>query len=260
MPCRSLSDQSLPQSLRYLYPAERAMDAREESKTVTTKSWFRFNCACLKLFANWTKRSSRGNFALLIHCYNLLVSKQFFFLTWPLNDVFNTKESSRKDCPRRPKKKVATKTFVSRCDTSTAVCKFKGFSIMYESHKNGIEMTFKNKANSWTNWHRSVVSCFMAKKTFFLTFSSLIRLVCTQMLSCAHGDEYVFVGQSHIVFFWFFQRLVILGADQKDHSLWERDCWEHSVMSLRLNLSYEGQEKLINFTFDTDLARDFLGF
>ena len=126
--------------------------------------------------------------------------------------------------------------------------------------KNGIEMTFKNKANSWTNWHRSVVSCFMAKKTFFLTFSSLIRLVCTQMLSCAHGDEYVFVGQSHIVFFWFFQRLVIPGADQKDHSLWERDCWEHSVMSLRLNLSYEGREKLINFTFDTDLARDFLGF
>ena len=35
-------------------------DALEKSKPGTTKSWFQFNCACLKLFARLTKGSSRG--------------------------------------------------------------------------------------------------------------------------------------------------------------------------------------------------------
>ena len=37
-----------------------------------------------------------------------------------------------------------------------------------------------------------------------------------------------FIGQSEMVFFRFFQRLVILGADQKDPSLWERDWIVHT--------------------------------
>ena len=39
--------QSRPQSLRYFCPADGATDALEESKTGTTKSWFRFVCACV---------------------------------------------------------------------------------------------------------------------------------------------------------------------------------------------------------------------
>ena len=97
----------------------------------------RFNCARVKLFTNLTKRSSWGNLALLAHRYNLIVSKQFFFLAWPLIDVFNTEDRTRKDCSRRPKKNVAIKTFVRHRNTliSKAVCKFKRFSIMYESQK-----------------------------------------------------------------------------------------------------------------------------
>ena len=40
--------QSRSQSLRYPYPAERATDALEESKTGTRESWFRFDCACVR--------------------------------------------------------------------------------------------------------------------------------------------------------------------------------------------------------------------
>lgn len=51
---------------------------------------------------------------------------------------------------------------------------------------------------------------------------TLSFLICkVAVFSC---DEYVFIGQSHMGFFEFFQRLVILSADQKDHGLWERDC------------------------------------
>ena len=51
---------------------------------------------------------------------------------------------------------------------------------------------------------------------------ALSFLICkVAVFSC---DEHVFIGQSHMSFFGFFQRLVILSADQKDHSLWERDC------------------------------------
>ena len=52
------SSEFRPQSLRYPFPAERATNALEESKIGTTKSWFRFNCACVKLFTHLTKRSS----------------------------------------------------------------------------------------------------------------------------------------------------------------------------------------------------------
>ena len=76
--------QTRPQSLRYFCPADDATTALEESKTGT---WFRFNCACVKLFTHLTKKSSQGKFSLLAHCYNLLFPKQFFFL-WPLVDVF----------------------------------------------------------------------------------------------------------------------------------------------------------------------------
>ena len=94
--------QSCPQSLRYPYPAaEWATDALEEPKAGTTKSRFRFNCACVKLFTHlMTKRSSRGNFALLAHWY-IIVPKQFFF-TWPLIDV----SSNLKGLSKRPKKNI----------------------------------------------------------------------------------------------------------------------------------------------------------
>ena len=36
-------------------------------------------------------------------------------------------------------------------------------------------------------------------------------------------DEYDFIGQSEMVFYRFFQRLVISVAVQKDRGLWERD-------------------------------------
>ena len=76
--------QTRPQSVRYFCPADEATTALEESKTET---WFRFNCACVKLFTHLTKKSSQGKFSLLAHCHNLLFPKQFFFL-WPLVDVF----------------------------------------------------------------------------------------------------------------------------------------------------------------------------
>ena len=38
-------------------------------------------------------------------------------------------------------------------------------------------------------------------------------------------DEYDFIGQSEMVFYGFFQRLVIPVAEQKDRGLWERDWW-----------------------------------
>ena len=98
----------------------------------------RFNCARVKLFTNLTKRSSWGNLALLAHCYNLIVSKQFFFLSVTSDRcIYSTEERTRKDCSRRPKKNVAIKTFVRHRDTliSKAVGKFKRFSIMYESQK-----------------------------------------------------------------------------------------------------------------------------
>ena len=49
-------------------------------KIGTTKSWFRFNRACVKWFTHLFKRSSRVNFALLAHRYNLLVPMHFFCL------------------------------------------------------------------------------------------------------------------------------------------------------------------------------------
>ena len=49
--------------LRNPYPAEGAADALEESKSGSIKSWFRFHCACVKLFSHLTKRSSQGSFA-----------------------------------------------------------------------------------------------------------------------------------------------------------------------------------------------------
>ena len=63
--------QKRPQSLRYPYSAEQATE-----KNGITKSWFRFHCACVKLFTHLTKRSSQGTFALLPHWY-ILVPKQF---------------------------------------------------------------------------------------------------------------------------------------------------------------------------------------
>ena len=38
-------------------------------------------------------------------------------------------------------------------------------------------------------------------------------------------NEQVFIDQSDVFFFGFFQWFVIFGADQKDCSLWERDCF-----------------------------------
>ena len=73
--------QSRSQSIRYFCPADQATNALEESKTVTTKSWFRFNCACVKLSTHLTKRRSQiqGKFSLLAHCCYFLFPKQFFF-------------------------------------------------------------------------------------------------------------------------------------------------------------------------------------
>ena len=60
-----------PQSLCYPVFRERVTDALEDSsrvsvavwwtKTGTRKSWFRINCACVKLFTYLTKRSCRGS-------------------------------------------------------------------------------------------------------------------------------------------------------------------------------------------------------
>ena len=92
--------QTRPQSLRYFCRADEATTALEESKTGT---WFRFNCACVKLFTHLTKKSAQGKFSLLAHCCNLLFPKQFFFL-WPLVDVFGEeRQVTWKDCLRRPK-------------------------------------------------------------------------------------------------------------------------------------------------------------
>ena len=95
------------QSLRYFCPADEATTALEESKTGT---WFPFNCACVKLFTHLTKKSSRGKFPLLAHCYNLLFPKQFFFL-WPLVDVFGEeRQVTWKDYLRRPKMYICLNT------------------------------------------------------------------------------------------------------------------------------------------------------
>ena len=78
---KNVVSQSRSQSIRYFCPADGATNALEESKTGTTKSWFRFNCACVKLFTHLTKRRSEmvGKFSLLAHCCNFLFPKQFFF-------------------------------------------------------------------------------------------------------------------------------------------------------------------------------------
>ena len=64
------------------------------------KSWFRFNCALVKLLSHLTKRPSRGNFPLHAH-WNIIVPLQFSF-TWLLIDVSsNLKRQSFhnwKDC------------------------------------------------------------------------------------------------------------------------------------------------------------------
>ena len=85
-------------------------------KIGTTKSWFRFNCACVKWFTHLFKRSSGVNFALLAHRYNSLVPMHFFFfvLLWPLSDVFLRKVTP-KDCSRRPKKKNWNVTTKAMC-------------------------------------------------------------------------------------------------------------------------------------------------
>ena len=87
-------EQSRPRSLRYPNPGDRETDALEKSKTGTTKSWFRFNSACVKLSTHLTKRSFRGNFALLADCCNLLF-RSSYFLHMTLTDVF-TEESNSK--------------------------------------------------------------------------------------------------------------------------------------------------------------------
>ena len=127
--------QTRPQSVRYFCPADEATTALEESKTET---WFRFNCACVKLFTHLTKKSSQGKFSLLTHCYNLLFPKQFFFLS-PLVDVFGEeRQVIWKDCLRSPKMYIYLNTtnkhyFVSHDDIhsfvlrmSTTVGKFEG--------------------------------------------------------------------------------------------------------------------------------------
>ena len=78
---RLVINQSRSQSIRYFCPADGATNALEESKTGTTKSWFRFNCACVKLFTHLTKRRSQmqGKFSLQAHCCNFLFPKQFLF-------------------------------------------------------------------------------------------------------------------------------------------------------------------------------------
>ena len=48
-------------------------------------------------------------------------------------------------------------------------------------------------------------------------------------------DEYDFIGQSEMVFYGFFQRLVIPVAVQKDRGLWERD-WPLFAMKRKKNL------------------------
>ena len=87
----------------YFCPVDLATDTLEESKTGTTKSWIRFNCARVILFAHLTKSSSQGKFSCSHQCYNLFFPKQFFFL-WPLIDVFSeARHITWKDCLRRPK-------------------------------------------------------------------------------------------------------------------------------------------------------------
>ena len=76
----------------------------------------------------------RGNFALLPHCYNLLVLSSFFSSLDSLINLF-TEESNSKGLFKEAEK---AKTFVSHNDThffvlrmSTVVCKFEKFSDMY---------------------------------------------------------------------------------------------------------------------------------
>ena len=64
-------------------------------------------------------------------------------------------------------------------------------------------------------------------------------------------DEYDFIGQSEMVFYGFFQRLVIPVAVQKDRSLWERDCPHgvQDVTSVDLPSSGEREHSKQSLTF-----------
>ena len=129
----------------------------------------RFNCARVKLFTNLTKRSSWGNLALLAHCYNLIVSKQFFLSKrdlWSMylilkKELERTVQEDRKKASRL-KHSLVIGTHLS----AKLYANLKGSVSCMNLRKSGIEMTFKNKANFWTKWHRSVVSCFMEIKFF----------------------------------------------------------------------------------------------
>ena len=110
---------------------------------------------------------------------------------------------------------------------STAVCKFERFSSMHVL-KSGIErLSITRQKKFLTKCRCGVVFWNYIEINFFL--NGRIKLVCTQM-TCQNQINVLTVcrntcfGQSDMIFFFgFFERLVILGDEQKDRSFWERD-------------------------------------
>ena len=94
---------SRPQHLRYPYPAKRPTDALGESKYSKLEPR-NPGSALVKWFTHLFKRSSRVNFALLAHRYNLLVPMHFFCLIVTF-DRSISKESNSKGLFKETEKK-----------------------------------------------------------------------------------------------------------------------------------------------------------
>ena len=199
----------------------------------------------MKLFTHLTKRSSRGNFSLLAHCCNLLFPKQFFLhmtFDWCIYWRKWLERTVQRD-RKRKQLNAATNTSVSHDGThsfvlrmSTAAFKFEKFSNMYALIllKNGFKMTFKNMAHFLTKWHCSVVSWLIEINFFHNGFKSYKIGVYKKDLSYV-GSFFIckVIWYQRWFCFGFFQRLVIVGADQKECSLWERDCPRSTYEFLR---------------------------
>ena len=108
---------------------------------------------------------------------------------------------------------------------STAVCKFERFSSMHVL-KSGIErLSITRQKKFLTKCRCGVVFWNYIEINFFL--NGRIKLVCTHSLYNWQSNLHMrntFFGQPDMIFFFgFFERLVILGDEQKDRSFWERD-------------------------------------
>ena len=119
---------------------------------------------------------------------------------------------------------------------STAVCKFERFSSMHVLKSGSERLSITRQKKFLTKCRCGVVFWNYIEINFFL--NGRIKLVCTQMTCqnqinvltvCIIGKVICIWGirfsANQIWFFFsgFFERLVILGDEQKDRSFWERD-------------------------------------